>query len=690
MTFSLQNAIVYDLECLPNCTTLSMECLHNDATSTWEISPWRDDRPQLRQWFNWLHDTQTPMLSFNGIHYDYPMIHFIFTNPQASFEEIYQKNQALFEASRKGDRFSSIIWDRDRFAPQIDLFKVMHFDNRAKTTSLKALEINMRSSNVMESGVPFGIPIAQHDIDSKLIPYNKWDVSETKKFAHHCLKALNFRIGLIPQFGIDVMNYNDSKIGSKILEQRLGDEICYDRSSGRKKPRQTPRDRIALADIIFPYIHFQHPEFKRVLDYLRGQILTPEELTTTEEFSIAITDSAGRAAFAYGIKTKGVFSGLKANVGGIDFYFGTGGIHGSVTAQRIIATDEWEIHDIDVEGLYPRFAIVNQLRPEHLGQAFVHEYAQIPIERKKYPKGTVENASLKLAANGTYGNSNNKFSVFYDPKFTMTITINCQLLLCMLAEKLSNIPTLQIVQINTDGVTYRIHRDYNAQAVAIQKKWEQETQFVLERVQYKRMIIADVNSYLAESMGGKWKCKGRYWTPDSGTNYAASISEASPPRWHADLSNIASTRAAIAAMTQGIDPEAWLRCHSDPFDFMCRVRATGDAELTLGGVPVQKTFRYYVARDGAPLVKTAMPAGPLGAFKRAPRVSKADYDRAMLASGGAWVDGICTSNQSRYEMTTTNIEAGWKIADCCNAANFRFDNLNYEYYVSEARKLIIG
>lgn len=672
MTFTLDNAVVYDIETLPNCWTLSMEALHSDMRSTWEISEYRDDRPQLRQWLNYLHDNQIPMIGFNSVGYDYIILHLIYTNPQASYAEIYAKNQAIF-ASQSSNRFEHIIWDRDRFAPQIDLFKVMHFDNRAKTTSLKALEINMRSSNVRESRVPFGVPIAQADIDDDLIPYNKWDVSETKKFAYHCMKAINFRIGLIPQFGIDVLNYNDSKIGSKILEQRLGDEVCYDRSSGRKRPRQTPRNRIALNDIIFPKVRFEHPEFQRVLDFMRAQTLTPDDITDLES-----TD----------IKTKGVFSNLTANVGGIEFYFGTGGIHGSVSAQRIIATDEWEIHDIDVEGLYPRCAVVNQLRPEHLGALFVHEYAQIPLERKKYKKGTVENAALKLAANGTYGNSNNKFSVFYDPKFTLTITVNCQLLLCMLAERLVNVPTLQIVQINTDGITYRIHRDYQPQALAIQAQWEQETQFVLERVQFKRVWIADVNTFVMETIDGKFKQKGRLWHPDP-LNYADSISEASPPAWHKDLSNIASVRAAVAAMVHGIDPETWLRSHTDAFDFMCRTRATGQSELFLGGQPVQKTIRYYVAREGAPLTKLAHPAGPLGAYKRAPRVTKADYDRAMLASGGEWVEGVCTAAKTRYEMVTTNIESGWKVADCCDAANFSFANLNYEFYISEAKKLII-
>ena len=199
------------------------------------------------------------------------------------------------------------------------------------------------------------------------------------------------------------------------------------------------------------------------------------------------------------IKTKGVFKGLKANVGGIDFHFGTGGIHGSVSSQFVRSTNEWLIRDIDVASLYPSIAVVNKLRPEHLGEAFSVEYERLLTERRTHKKGTVENASLKLAANGTYGNSNSKFSVFYDPKFTMAITINGQLMLCMLAEMLLEVPTLQFIQINTDGITYRVHRDYEPKAKEICEIWEKYTLLKLEDVDYSRMWIRDVNNYVAES-----------------------------------------------------------------------------------------------------------------------------------------------------------------------------------------------
>jgi hypothetical protein len=681
MTLSLDNAVVYDVECLPNCFTLTAETLYGDTVATWEISEFRDDREGLLIWFNWLCQNQIPMISFNGIGYDYPMIHFIWTNPHASPAQIYEKNQAIFSSQNQDQRFGHIIWERNRFAPQIDLFKINHFDNKAKTTGLKALQINMRSPFVVDSPVPFGQPASDNEIGGLLIPYNAHDVKETKRFAFHCMDAIKFRVGLIDKFGIEVLNYNDGKIGAKMLEQRLGEDVCYTRdpNTNRRVPRQTPRLRIPLAEIIFPYVQFSNPEFQRVLAFMRAQVLTPDDLDDPDAT----------------VKTKGVFKGLVAHVGGIEFKFGTGGVHGSVESQRFVASDEWPLYDIDVEGLYPNIAIKNRLAPEHLGERFTEEYANIPVERKLHAKGTYENASLKLAANVPWGQSNNKYSIFFDPKYAMTIPINGQLMLCMLVEWLLTVPTIQLIQVNTDGITYRIHRDHQPAAVEIQKQWQAFTHLTLEEAVYKRMWIRDVNNYVAEDMKGKLKLKGAYWHPDA-LDYAKSISTASPPAWHKDLGNIVSIRAANAAMIHGIDPEHFIRGHTDPSDFMLRVKAGKADTLLLGSRELQRVTRYYVARQGAAMTIIRPPAGPEGMFKRKNGVSEAEYLRVMTANNWQWSEAVNTGKASdprtwgKYEKRTTNIEAGWQVAECNDARDFSFDNINYDYYVQKARKLIIG
>lgn len=668
---NLDNAIVYDIETLPNVFTLNALGLFSDLDVTFEISHFRDDRDLLLRWFCFWRDHEIPMVGFNSLGFDYPVIHQIYQNPHCSVEDIYDHAMSIINSSfGAGGRNFHTIWESDRFAPQIDLFKIHHFDNRAKSTSLKALQISMRSESVMEMPLAFGVPLTREQVDQYLIPYNKHDVSETKKFAHISMDAIKFRAGLKDTLHGDVLNFNDTKIGAKILEQRLGDDLCYSKDTGRREPRQSVRNAIRLDEIIFPYVQFRNPEFNRVLAWMRQQVLTADELNEN-------------------IKTKGVFTGVHAHVGDLDFHFGTGGIHGSVSSQRFAANADFALCDIDVEGLYPNIAIKNRLAPEHLGERFIEEYAKLPIERAKHAKGTVENASYKLASNGTYGNSNNKFSVFYDPKFTMTITINGQLLLCMLAEWLLTVATLQIIQINTDGITYRVHRSLIEHARIVQGIWERTTRLKLEESQYARMWIRDVNNYIAETTAGKLKQKGAYWFPNK---FPEDISNSSPPAWHKDFSAVVSTKAAVAHMTTGADIERFVYGHADPFDFMCRAKVDRSSKLMIGETEVQRITRYYVAQRGGHMRKISPPVkgARVGEFKRRNGIGDYEYDTvAATLAPGTWDERIHTKNKSRYETREMSIESGFMVVECNVATHFDFQNVNYDWYVEGARKLII-
>lgn len=685
MTLSLENAIVYDIETYPNTITFAMECLNNDTKAVWEISQFRDDRRQLLAFFNWLHSVQAPMIGFNNVPFDYPVMHLLYCKPNASVDEIFQKSQAIINTPF-GQRNPHLIWADRRFAPQIDLMSLNHFDNKQKATSLKALQVNMRAENVVDMPIEHGTILTPDDIQNQIIPYNQHDVSETKRFAGHCMEAIKFRVGLIPQFGVDVMNWNDTKIGENIIISRLDKDLCYDYSYGQKVPRQTPRTRVAFNEIIFPYVQFEHPEFNRILNYFRGVVLTSEDINElTKE-----TES---------VKTKGVFAGLTATVNGFEFVYGVGGIHGSIERHKVIATEDHEIWDVDVTGLYPNVAIKNDLAPAHLGKRFCDVYGQIPKERKEWQiakgKKCVEANSLKLAANGGYGKSNSKFSPLYDPQFMISITVNGQLLLSMLAEQLMKVPTLSIIQINTDGITYFIHKNYSAHAVEICRAWERVTRLTLEDTRYKRMWIRDVNSYVAESFDGSLKMKGAYWSPDP-LRYAESISEQQPPAWHKDLGGCISKRAAVAAMVHGVPPETFIHMSRNPYDFMLRIKVGRNDKLFVDGKQQQRNTRYYVSKSGGDMYKIAPPTGVKGMFKKKNGVTDQEYRRVMVETGGAWDARVCTGNakkassQGTYDDRINRIEQGFKVRVCNHVQGFDFNNVDYDYYINEAKKIIIS
>ncbi len=463
--------VVWDTETYPNVFTLNAE--HADYPMTWrfEISPWRNDSREIVEWCQWIASNNGRMVGFNNIGFDYPVLHTLIKMGKADAATLYERAMVIIRGQDE-DRFAHMIYPSDRFVEQIDLFKIHHFDNKARTTSLKALEYQMRMDNISDLPFPVGTVLVRDQVKI-LHEYNSDDVLATKLFHHESLPQIRFREELTKKYGRDFMNHNDTKIGAEIFQMELEKSgvQCYEYGKNGRQPRQTLRPTIALRECIPQWITFDDPELNRVKDWFNQQIIT---------------------------ETKGVFKDVVARVGGLDFVFGTGGLHASVENAIYEADDYYMIYDMDVTSLYPSIAIEHGFYPEHLGAKFVDVYRDLRTQRVSYKKGTAENAMLKLALNGTYGKSNDKFSIFYDPKFTMSITLHGQMLISKLAEMLLGVDGVQIISCNTDGICLYLKRSSYDAVMSVATGWEKMTKLHLEYVKFKKMVIRDVNNYIAE------------------------------------------------------------------------------------------------------------------------------------------------------------------------------------------------
>ena len=461
--------LIYDIETYPNCFTLAAEDIDSPLRWGFEISDYRNDTEQLIHWMMWLRDEGARMVGFNNVGFDYPVMHLLLRSGTTVTPAIlYQKAMSII---RSENRFEHMVYPSDRFVPQLDLYLIHHFDNKARATSLKALEFNMRMDNISDLPFPVGTVLNREQI-TMLREYNAHDVTATKMFYFKSLTQIRFREQLTEQHGRDFTNHNDTKIGAEIFQMNLeaAGVQCYEYGTEGRQPRQTHRPSIALKDCVPQWIRFEHPEFQRVKQFFEDTVIT---------------------------KTKGAFD-ITARVAGLDIIYGTGGLHASVSNKHFVADDDWMIYDVDVTSLYPSIAIEHGHYPEHLGPKFVDVYRELRAQRVGYAKGTPENAMLKLALNGVYGKSNDVYSVFFDPLFTMKITIGGQLMVSLLVEWIVGyVPEVQIVQCNTDGVTVFMPRRSKDMMDKVCHQWEQTTKLRLEYVEYSKMVVRDVNNYLA-------------------------------------------------------------------------------------------------------------------------------------------------------------------------------------------------
>lgn len=643
----------YDIETYPNIFTFCGKFKGSDQIYLFEISDRIDQRHELLAHLSYIKNCGAEMVGFNSIQFDYPIIHELMTNPyQFSYQKAAQLATTIITAQRgNGVNFKS-FGINTRLIPQIDIVKFCHFDNDAKRTSLKNLQFAMRSESVED--LPFKIrPLNDQEKDI-LRKYNIHDVTETEKFFLKHEHLIDMRRDYLNDGVLtgDVLNFSDVKIGTEYLIGRLGKHKCF--AGG--KPRQTFRQIIEFNKIILPKIYFRTDLFKDVLAWFRKQTIY---ITSSERPS------------------------LEVDLAGLHFNFGVGGVHASAANKIFHSDDEYQVLDIDVSGMYVAVAIANNFEPEHLKGSFGPAYKAVKEDRARYAKGSSRNAALKLAGNGAYGNSNNPYSPFYDPQYTFSVTVNGQLQILQLVEMIDLLPDCELIQANTDGITVRIKKEYEYLFKLWCDEWEKMTGLVLEYVKYNRMWIRDVNNYLAEKTNGELKRKGAYWYPLNEKEYEG--------WWNKDFSNHASIIAAEKAMTDSWPVEAATKLVTDPFDFMLRYKATGASVVYIGDKEQLKTVRYYVSKSGEPMKKISPPKGELGEYKRANSLKDDFFNGVMKEIGkGVWDARVHNKKKTKYEIVTTSIQSGWKVKECNVAKNFDWDDVDWNFYNDEAKKIIIG
>lgn len=530
--------VIYDLETYPNCFLFGAYVVELNKIFQYELS----DHVCEIQGINWFIEQAKTYnmkgVGFNNCHFDYPILHHGYKGNYTTSQEFYDMAQRIIDSD---NRFEFHVWDNKRLFEQIDLYLIHHFDNRARSTSLKAIEFALGMESIKELPYKPGT-ILTYDQIQHLKQYHKHDLHATFLFYQESKEQIQLREDLKKKWGLKCTNWNDAKIGEELIIKRIEEKSpgsCYIKQPGswKKTKRQTTRAKIHLKDCIYNFITFERPEFQNLVSFLQSKTIT---------------------------ETKGVFEDLNVTIDGFKFVFGLGGIHGSIESSSVFTDEDGIVIDIDAASYYPMQAEMLRIAPEHLGSIWCDVLAEIRAERKTYDKGTSFNKSLKLSGNGAWGKSGSAYSCFFDQLYTMTTTISGQLMLCMLAEQIMKIPHMKMIQANTDGLTVKIPHAYLTHFNNICAWWEGLTKMILEHNVYKAMYIRDVNNYIAVPVKGKVKLKGTY------------VSEV---EYHKDPSQLVVAKIAEKVILNGGDIYQELINHQPLTDFFIRAKVRRQDQL---------------------------------------------------------------------------------------------------------------
>lgn len=547
-----------------------------------EVSHRKNQLHDLKLFIDKLKVNSYHMVGFNNNYYDYPVVHHALqlksSDVSLLLAEIYKKSKSIIE-TQWNNRFNHLVRSANQLVPQIDLLQIHHFDNINKATSLKALEFAMQMDSIQDLPYQPDAKLTSSQIDD-IIDYNKHDLDATDEFLSKSITMIEFRDRLSAKYNVNMLNFNDPKIGEQIFKHKLIE-------SGISITKKSPRKSINIGEIIFPYISFESEEFDDVKNWLSTKVIQETKGVFTglnrKEIQHAIPSACLDGP-------KGTVKNLNCIVDGFRFNFGTGGIHGANEPDIYKSDENYIIYDIDVASLYPSIGIENDLFPEHLTHRFINIYKGVREERFKFDKGSLENAAYKLALNGVYGKSNDKYSIFYDPKYTMSITINGQLLICMLAERVMSVKSVKIIQVNTDGITMKVHRKYLQTVKDVSSEWSKLTGLVLEEAEFSMFCMRDVNNYIGVLTSGKIKRKGAY-------NYDT--------QWHQDFSALIIPKAVEKYLLNDIPLEETIS--GTGYDYFLMAKVPRNSKLLHGSKEIQRISRFVVSKKGDYLTKVMPP-----------------------------------------------------------------------------------
>lgn len=407
---------------------------------------------------------QNQIITFNGNHYDVPMIFLAITG--ASNAQLKRASDSIIMQNLKSWEFENAWGVRIPKLDHIDLIEVA-----PGQASLKLYGGRVHTLKMQDLPIEPDATITQVD-RINLVDYNGNDLNLTIDVMNALKQQLELRQQMSEEYGLDLRSKSDAQIAEAVIKMQI------EKITGVKPQRPDIKRGTRFKYQVPDFLQFQSETMLEVLERIRnidffvtetGKVELPEEL---EKFDIRI--------------------------GGSVYRMGNGGLHSTESSVVQLSDEDHTLYDRDVRSYYPSIILALKLFPPHLGAAFLKVFKAI-VDRRLAAKDagiTAVAEAMKIMINGTFGKLGSKWSCLYSPNLLLQVTITGQLTLLMLIERLE-LAAIPVVSANTDGAVIRCPNVLRDKMLEIVKGWEKATTFETEEVQYAALYSRDVNNYIA-------------------------------------------------------------------------------------------------------------------------------------------------------------------------------------------------
>ena len=646
---------VMDYETLSNCFTGVFENYKTLETKVFVVHDLQNDLDKFMSFLNENITNKEWHISYNGLAFDSQITQFILDNRDDWLDFtgceianiIYRYAQRTIEKSNKKEFADYPQWKLA--IGQIDIFKMHHWDNPAKRSSLKWIQYSMDWDNILEMPIHHESAITTKEEIDTILEYCINDVRSTKEIYNRSKSQIGLRKELTKTYGINLFSASEPRISKELFGYYLSEKLNIPKKELRGL--RTHRDIIKIKDIILPYIKFTSSEFSTLLQRFNALEVNGKNLKGSFKYSLNYKD----------VKTD----------------FGLGGVHGARKKGVYESNEDMIIMSSDVTSFYPNLAIRNRWSPGHFPvDEFCNQYEWFFEERKKIPKSNPMNYVYKIILNSTFGLSNDENSFFYDPELCMKITINGQLTLMMLYEQImERIPGAISLLHNTDGVETIIPRKYYDEYMLICKEWEETTNLLLEHDQYQKLVLGDVNNYIGvnnfkEVDITKWREIKQsdphyiFKVENDKFSYAAvklkGRFDFHNLQLHKNKSKLVIPKAIHQYFVHNVLPEEYLEQNKNILDYCIGFKSNGDWKCVARSIKqgafvqedLQRTNRYYISKSGVKIIK----------------LNTVDK-REIQLEAGKWIQAIFNKMKMEPKWDSYNIDKGYYLQAIENEIN---------------------
>ena len=245
---------VMDYETLKNCFIAVFKHYKTDETEVFVIHKNRNNLKSFLEFLSQNIKNKEWHISYNGLAFDAQITHFILDSSDflMSLEAdevanlIYKEAQSVITKSNKREFQTYPEWHMR--IPQIDVFKLNHWDNMAKRSSLKWIEYTMDWENILDMPIHHESEIITNKELDIIIEYCMNDVDATKEIYNRSKSLIGLRLNLTEEYNINLINASEPRISKELFSYYLSDELNI--SKYELKSMRTYREVIKLNDII--------------------------------------------------------------------------------------------------------------------------------------------------------------------------------------------------------------------------------------------------------------------------------------------------------------------------------------------------------------------------------------------------------------------------------------------------------